>query len=218
VILHVFRQLATDLEPHLQEEHRTLLTLGGRGARRMQAFIDRLGLLAELEAQRLKPVFQRSDLGEAVKAAIEGVVATEPRAEVRIAFDPGTPISVSADRRLLNAALTELVRNAMVHSRKNARVTVVEEGSLASVVVEDDGSGITPEARRTLFERFVVRTAHGGLGVGLSIARDVAVLHGGAVSATGDSTLPPARPGTLGARFVLSIPTVGATGTVGDAR
>ena len=82
-------------------------------------------------------------------------------------------------------------------------VTVAERDGRALVVVDDDGTGIAPEDRERVFERFVrldearSRDA-GGSGLGLALAREVAVAHGGSLTVAANER--------NGARFVLDLP------------
>lgn len=81
-------------------------------------------------------------------------------------------------------ALGNVVRNALVHGkptdRSRARVVVTVEGPVFSV--DDNGSGIPPEHRHHVVERFVRNTAANGSGLGLAIAHQVALAHGGSLS------------------------------------
>jgi len=69
------------------------------------------------------------------------------------------------------------------------------------VTVADDGPGIPVEERERVFERFTrlddARSADGGAGLGLAIAREIAERHGGSLALTGSGS---------GARFVLRLP------------
>lgn len=78
-----------------------------------------------------------------------------------------------------------------------------EDAGTAVLSVADDGPGIPPEARESVFERFTrlddARAADGGAGLGLAIARDIAERHGGDLVLDADA-------GAVGARFVLRLP------------
>jgi len=98
--------------------------------------------------------------------------------------------------------VANLLDNAVRHARDRIVVTLDErpDGGV-ELTVADDGPGVPPADRDRIFERFTrlddARSAQdGGAGLGLAIARDIAVRHGGTVSVDG----PP------GARFVLLLP------------
>ncbi len=118
---------------------------------------------------------------------------------------PDGPCPFVADADRLSRAVSEIVINAIRHAHRRARLRLDLAPGEARVVVEDDGQGVPAEQRATLFRRFVPRASRSGLGLGLSIAHDVIVAHGGRLALEA-STLPPGRPGTTGAAFVISLP------------
>jgi len=111
-----------------------------------------------------------------------------------------------ADPQRLSQVVANLVANAIKFTPAGGRVVVRLEraGALARIRVIDSGSGIRPEVLPSLFERF--RTAdgsstraHGGLGVGLALVKDLVELHGGHVRAE--------SPGEMqGATFTVDLP------------
>jgi len=111
------------------------------------------------------------------------------------------PLVVECDPQLVQQAVSNLIENAIRHSgSKDVIVSLSACGGEARVAVEDHGIGIPPDERERVFERFhrvdAARAAgSGGAGLGLSIVRGIARLHGGEVS------LEPASPS--GCRFVL---------------
>jgi signal transduction histidine kinase len=203
IVMHVLQRLEADLGKELNDEQRVLMRLGARGVKRLQGFVERVGVLSELELDELETNLQPLDLGKLVKRCID---SNDPRSEVNISYDaPANACIVLGDENQLSRVVRELLTNAVAHARRQVRVGVVAEPAGAAVFVEDDGAGLSEEARSTMYRRFVVREAHGGLGIGLSIAQDLARVHSGEIRVE-DSSLPPGRPGTVGARFVLSLP------------
>lgn len=101
---------------------------------------------------------------------------------------PDAPVPVDAHPDLLAEALANLIDNAAQHSPPGGRVLVRVEATPPALCVDDAGPGIPEAEREAVFERFVRgRGARGtGSGLGLAIVRDVAQLHGAAVS-IGDS-------------------------------
>ena len=83
-------------------------------------------------------------------------------------------------------------------------VAVTVDGPLVKVAMSDSGKGIPPEKLETIFEPFAQLGAsrpsdHGGLGLGLAIARKLATLHGGRLTATSAGE-------GRGATFALALP------------
>jgi two-component system, OmpR family, sensor kinase len=91
------------------------------------------------------------------------------------------PVVVRGDGAALARALTNLVENARRHGRGRIFVTVAETAGLATLSVEDEGTGIAPADRERVFERFSGR----GSGLGLAIVRATAERHGGRAFAEG---------------------------------
>lgn len=91
---------------------------------------------------------------------------------------------VAGSRGQLARVLGNLLDNGGRHARETVSVSVRREGDWAVLAVADDGDGVAEADRERIFERFVRLDAarsrdDGGAGLGLAIARDVAVRHGG---------------------------------------
>ncbi|ABC80980.1 sensor histidine kinase [Anaeromyxobacter dehalogenans] len=107
-----------------------------------------------------------------------------------------------ADRARLEQALGHLLSNALRHGAgRPVEIRVEGEGALGRIVVVDHGAGVDPADAERIFGRFERATSwrhHGGLGLGLFLARRIAEAHGGTVRlerADGDGTA-----------FVLEVP------------
>jgi signal transduction histidine kinase len=119
--------------------------------------------------------------------AIEEAALSAERAGVKLVLDvdPALP-SVLADRKRLGVALAALLQNAIAHSSAGGEVTVraaAEDGGVRFAVI-DGGSGIPAERLSHVFEPFyqVPGTEDlGGVGLGLTIARDIVRAHGGEI-------------------------------------
>jgi signal transduction histidine kinase len=186
--------LRTQLE--VAAAHPELLDLDGAVADtvRLQHLTADLLLLARLDAGE-GPTDTRVDL-----AALAGEEAAG-RAGVRVeALDA---LDVTGSRGQLGRVLANLLDNAQRHARSAVTVAVRRDGDRAVVEVADDGDGVPEAERDRIFERFVRLDAarsrdDGGAGLGLAIARDVAVRHGG--------TLTVRDAPTGGALFELRLP------------
>lgn len=113
------------------------------------------------------------------------------------------PCVVSVDAQLVAQAVSNLIANAVRHSGSEEIVVSLDSaGENVRIIVEDHGIGIPAAERERIFERFhrldPSRAAEtGGAGLGLSIVRRIARLHGG------DVTVEEAKP--HGSRFIFSI-------------
>ncbi|MEO7447444.1 MAG: ATP-binding protein [Humibacillus sp.] len=140
--------------------------------------------------------------GGAVAAASRlGSGASAPDAAgAPIDDDPG-PLPVLVDRRQLHRALLNLYGNAETHGAGLKAVHVQRRSDHALVLVDDSGTGVLPEDRQRIFERFARAGSRGsrpGTGLGLSLVEETVRAHGGAVWCD-------EAPGG-GARFVVRLP------------
>lgn len=165
------------------------------GLDRLQAIVTDLLTLARLDAG-VPSVREPVDLGRLVSAELSRHVRS---VEVITDLRPG--VTVLADRLKLTRLLTNLVDNAERHADTTITVTVRKDAGRAVLEVLDDGAGIAPADRETVFQRFARLDAArsrdaGGTGLGLPIARQIAESHGGTLTIA-DSP--------RGARFVLHL-------------
>ncbi|MEV7344974.1 HAMP domain-containing sensor histidine kinase [Streptomyces sp. NPDC093544] len=178
---HELRSPIASLRTQLEvgAAHPELLDLAGavEDTVRLQHLAADLLLLARLDAGE-RPAGTRFDLGAVVReeaAGRAGVTADAPAVEV------------TGSRGQLARVLANLLDNAQRHARERVSVSVRTDGVWAVVEVADDGAGVPADQRERIFERFVrlddARTRDdGGAGLGLAIARDVAVRHGGTLT------------------------------------
>jgi signal transduction histidine kinase len=149
---------------------------------RLQRVVDALLLHARADAGTLLGRLETVDL-----AALAHVVAdaVDP-ARVPVVVTAGTPIPVTGDADQLTRLIRNLLDNALRYAGSRVDIAVTTDGGAALLRVTDDGPGVDAADRERIFERFVRRdTARtraaqaGSAGLGLSIARDIAVAHGG---------------------------------------
>ena len=123
-------------------------------------------------AEQAKPV----DLS----AMLNDVAASARRAGAKIDVAVPETLIVPVRADAMRRAVTNLVDNARRHASR-AMISAVARGRSVQVDVDDDGPGIPPEQRESVFRPFETGAA-GGTGLGLTIARDIARAHGGDIS------------------------------------
>jgi len=89
---------------------------------------------------------------------------------------------VEADRNQFFRVLANLLRNAAAAGARSARVSAQADRGTAAIDVGDDGPGLPDAVRSTLFRPFAHSTRHDGVGLGLAIAHDLMLAHGGEIA------------------------------------
>ena len=130
-------------------------------------------------------------------ALLEDVASAARRAGALVELDGPRKVTLNLRPDAARRAVTNLVDNARRHARQ-VRLSVEPQERGVQVIVDDDGPGIAPERRESVFRPFE-SGALGGTGLGLTIARDIVRAHGGDI-VLGDSPL-----GGLRARMRLPI-------------
>ena len=150
--------------------------------------------VTKIEAERYVLTPERFDAREVVSAAVALVrVTAEEKGVLLTGVLPPDPVEVSADRRAVKQIALNLLSNGVKFTPVGGTVTVTVEavGPWLEIVVADTGVGIAPEDVRRLGRPFEqageIEQRRQGTGLGLSLVRAFAELHGGRMSI--DSTL-----------------------------
>jgi signal transduction histidine kinase len=169
-----------------------------RQSRHLIDFVERYRAIADLP----DPAFAPLDLTTFL-ADIEALGDAQLRAR-GISFSAALPAAVvplEADAGLLRLALLNLLRNAgdavAGAGGGTVRFACAADSGELHFEVRDDGPGVPPERIEEIFVPFYT-TKEGGAGIGLALARQIALAHGGRLSAVPN--------GGRGMTFVLSIP------------
>jgi signal transduction histidine kinase len=178
-----------------------------READHLGALINDLMDMAAIEAGKLRVERSANALGEVLDSCVDRFqnAAREKGVRLETAFPPHH-VTVVIDAKRVAQALTNLIGNALKHSRPGGRVAMradpTPEGGW-KVCVEDDGEGIPREDLPRIFDPFYQaageRARKEGLGLGLTIAREIMAAHGGTLTAESEG------PGK-GSRFLILLP------------
>jgi hypothetical protein len=156
---------------------------------------------------KLRLELEPTDVAEVVGSSLAAMAEALRDKQLSVDFvADGHVGSILADTARVQQIVWNLLSNAIKFSTKGGRIRVSTWRSDGCVilVVEDDGRGIAPEFLPHVFDRFAQsdpssNRRHGGLGLGLSIVRQLAELHGGSVAAYSAGL-------EQGAKFVVRFP------------
>jgi signal transduction histidine kinase/integral membrane sensor domain MASE1/ActR/RegA family two-component response regulator len=188
----------------------------GRQVQHLGRLVD--DLLDVSRATTGKIILRREvvELAAIVDRAVAGLAARQPGA-ARVVVD-ARPVRVTGDAVRLEQVVTNLLENAAKYTPADGRVgvTVRMEDGAAMLVVEDSGVGIAPELLPHVFDLFVqadrsLDRAAGGLGIGLTLVRQIVELHGGTVEATSAGV-------GHGSRFTVRLPATAAAASEPPSR
>jgi signal transduction histidine kinase len=145
-----------------------------------------------------KSTLEICDIGEIIVAASEAVAAATDNERVQIVLDVPRQIELPLARSRIKLMFFNLITNALeaMPDGGEVRIGATRECDYVLVEIEDTGPGIPHDIRDRLFEPFVTAGKPGGLGLGLALARQTVLNHGG------DIWVEP----SIGARFVIRLP------------
>lgn len=144
----------------------------------LEALIEELLTYARLDRPQNELHLSEPDLPVWLTAHIDDVQSVNPERTLRITHlvrgDYG-----ALDMRLMERVLDNLLNNALRYCQSTVQISLQLSDRFATLTVEDDGPGIAPEARETVFEPFVRLDpsrdrATGGCGLGLAIVYSIA--------------------------------------------
>lgn len=180
-----------------------------RSTQLQSQLIDDLLDMSRINAGKLRLQIEVVELSELITDAVQTsrVAAENKNIEIKLDFQR-QECFVRGDASRLTQIISNLASNAVKFTKSGGKVTIrlMEDGPNVIVAVQDTGEGIDPEFLPWIFDRFrqanaSVTRKHGGLGLGLSIVKQLTELHGGSIEAS--------SPGVgQGSCFTLRLPTV----------
>lgn len=203
--LHILR--------HADKETQTAaaLEIMERQVGQMVRLVDDLLDVARITTGKIELRPETIDLADAIRDAAEtSAPELRRRGDALTITPPPEPVYVMADRTRLAQVFANLLNNSVKYSEPGQPISIAygRHDGQAVVRVRDSGMGIHPEMLPRVFEMFrqadsTGGRSRGGLGIGLSLVKRIAELHGGTVTASSDGL-------GLGSEFVVTLPALDA--------
>ncbi len=180
---------ATFLKDLIPEDYSEQMDTIIRSAMKLKELIEDLSTIAHKEQGEARVRWTAVSMCEVVEAVVNRFEGEAARKNIELGFDvPEEDLFVEGDREKIDLALSNLVRNALVFTNDGGQVGVKCEsaGGYVKVLVVDNGIGIPADEIERIFERFYqveshLTRRHGGMGLGLSIAKAMVELHHGQI-------------------------------------
>jgi signal transduction histidine kinase/ActR/RegA family two-component response regulator len=177
----------------------------------MARLLDDLLDVSRISRKAVEIRHDRLDLRSVIETAVDTARGLAAAVGVDLQLrQPEYPLPVSGDAARLNQVLANLLNNAVKYTNPQGHILVesVRSNGHITIRVEDDGIGIPPELLPRIFELFAQGRSSprgsSGLGIGLTIAREIVVLHGGRMEAASAGI-------GLGSCFTIELPCAGET-------
>jgi PAS domain S-box-containing protein len=206
-LTNALRVLADD--GSLDDTSRHAAAIAQRQLRQLHRLVDDLLDVSRITHGHVELLVETVTAESALGAAVDGMRSSNDARDHRLVLEPPPPsLAIRADRVRLAQILDNLLHNACKYTPPDGTITVSArpEGAFVALRIADTGIGLDADALARVFEPFTqvapgVGLAQGGLGIGLSLVRRLAELHGGA--AWGESA-GPGRGSTFGVRLPMA--------------
>ncbi|SKC87277.1 GAF sensor hybrid histidine kinase [Burkholderia sp. YR290] len=200
-----------------QEQANDVLAIAQRQMRQLRTLVDDLLDAARLRHGKLAIKYSRTSLNEIVYDAITALKHHIDARKHRLVIEGlDQPVYVRADHVRLSQVVGNLLSNAAkytpaggtlqlrVQTDTDSAADEAAHSGMVSIVIEDNGVGMSPDALEHVFELFAqspssARRSEGGLGIGLAIAKRLIELHDGTITLDSQGV-------GLGTRVVLRLP------------
>lgn len=194
-------------DTRLTQDNRDLGMMMKRQVDHMVRLVDDLIDVSRISRGTITLRRERVDVAQAIASAVELSRPLLEAANHRLELDvPATPLSIDADPVRIAQVFGNLLNNAAKYAEPGGCVSVSARAveGMVRVSVRDRGIGIEPEMLPHVFELFTQgrrdrHRAQDGLGIGLTLVRNVVELHGGRVGAHSEGR-------GRGAEFVVELP------------
>jgi len=204
--------LTEAIQSRIEEpQQRELLEVTIRNAKRLQRLTEDILDVTKIESHSLNLKKELFNLNDVLTNTIDDITANmvinkERLGHVKLVYQP-CDIFVEADKARITQVVSNLLGNAVKFTETNTNgkgkrgtinVNIEKDDSKAVVSIEDSGTGIDPEIKPRLFDKFASKS-YQGTGLGLFISKSIVEAHGGRIWANNNHD-------GKGATFSFSLP------------
>jgi signal transduction histidine kinase len=186
-------------------------------ATRQARLVDELLDFSRLQSGRLSLDIEACDLRRLLRGVVESLIPSAAARGIELDLEAPPTVQLRGDPRRLEQVFFNVLGNALKFTDNGGRVTIraTADDDSVEVRITDTGAGIDPSFLPFVFDRFrqgerASSRRYGGVGLGLSIARELVEAHGGRITAESEG------PGH-GATFVITLPLTPSVGGDDDA-
>ena len=174
-------------------EEKTAHDIIDRQTHRLVRLVDDLLDVSRITRGKVELRLGMMELREAIDSALETVKPFMEQRGHTVSVDLPPGIWLVADGTRLSQVFANILHNAAKYTRPRGRIEIAaqREGDRVRVRIRDNGLGIPTDQLASIFGMFsqvdsTLERAHGGLGIGLTIAKSFVEMHGGQISAQSD--------------------------------
>jgi signal transduction histidine kinase len=151
---------------------------------RLTEFLNSTLDVAEAKADALRLSRSVVDLDELVRLMVDLYEPSMSDKGLKVQLRSPGPVRITADAALLHRVIANLLDNELKHlpAASTVDLTLMADPSSATLIVEDNGPGFSPELQDRVFEQRVKGRESTGHGLGLAFVHAVVKAHGGAVA------------------------------------
>ncbi|HCF38570.1 MAG TPA: histidine kinase [Thermosipho africanus] len=174
-----------------RESQRKFLETVYEQSERLESLLNDLLDFTLIESGTMELEYSEFDLCELIKEVVENLKQLAEKYKVKINVSCES-ISISADKRRIKQAIHNLVDNSIKFSDKSkeeryVNISVEKKEENLSIIIEDNGIGISQEDKEKIFEKFYrgdrsLTYEVPGTGLGLTIVQEIIKLHGGKIN------------------------------------
>ena len=172
-------------------------------AHHLKDFVESLFEWVKLDAKEQTFLFEVCDLNELSRDVLADWIPMLEEKQFTYEINiPDCEYSLRLDRNAYRRILNNLLQNALLHSGGDrVSIHIAEDDQQASIVIADNGKGISQKDLPHIFERLYqgdVARASNGNGLGLSIVQELVTIHGGTIHAE--------TPSNGGTKLIINLP------------